>query len=218
MIYVVGMLHVIEGILTLLFGGKNSYPIMAYKGELTAGGYEASEKWLIPLLFFWVNGIYLPVIAGILYNNESFVLSPREKAKKMGGLISGFGILVMCMAKLVEEGGISLSLGIISMPVLHELLFEIDTYIEEGKLKYPLPETGIRVMEILEKNTLGISRGDIIRKINELEVKREEDYIRAIGQEGKILVELQKMTGEQVEILCTGAELKAMKLVFLPPY
>lgn len=217
-INLVGVLHVIEGILTFFLGGKFSYPIMAYRGKIVAGGYQAYGQWLIPLLFFSINGIYVPLIAAVVYCNESFVLSPKEKAKKMGGLISLFGIFVMLMAKLVARGDVSLGVGVLSMPVLHEFLFMLDTHIEEGKLKYPLPTKGIRVMEILGENTLGVSRGDIILELNKEEIIDEEAYLEQLKLNEKLTITIEKITGEKVDIVCKAEELKAMKLIFLPPY
>ena len=218
MIMLVGSLHGIEGILTFFLGGKSSYPIMAYRGKTVAGGYQACGRWLIPLLFFSINGIYVPIIAAVVYYNESFVLSPKEKAKKVGSLIGGFGILVILIARLVVRGDISLGVGVLSMPLLHEMLFILDTYIEEGSLKYPLPEKGIRVMEILGENTLGMSRGDIIKKLNEKEMIDEETYEEQLKLGGKFTIEIEKITGEQIDLVCKAEELKKMKLIFLPPY
>ena len=218
MIYLVGILHVIEGILTFFLGGESSYPIMTYRGKSVAGGYQAYGKWIVPLLFFSIGGIYIPIIAGILYYNESFVLSPSEKAKKMGFLISAFGLIVIFICRLVMDGSIPLGVGILSMPLLHEVLFIIDTYIEKGDLKYPLPKEGIRVMEVLGENTLGINRGDIIKALNEKIVCNEEYYNVQMSKNDKMTIEVERVTGERVRLVCTAEELRAMKLIFLPPY
>ena len=167
MISLVGILHLIEGIFTFLWGGQNSFPIITYRGEKIAGGYEASGQWLIPLLFFSIDDIYVPIIAAVVYGNQSFVLSPREKAKTMGGLIGGYGLILMSIGYLVEEELMPLTIGMLSMPLLHEFMFIIDDYIESRPLRYPLPKQGLRIMEIMGINTLGIIRGDIIKAINE---------------------------------------------------
>ena len=218
MIYLVGILHVIEGILTFFLGGESSYPIMAYRGKSVAGGYQAYGKWIVPLLFFSIGGIYVPIIAGVLYYNESFVLSPSEKARKMGVLISSFGMLIIFISRLVVSGNIPLGVGILSMPLLHEVLFIVDTYIEKGNLKYPLPKEGIRVMEVLGENVLGINRGDIIKTLNEKIVCSEEYYNVQMNKNDKMIIEVERVTGEQVRLVCTAEELKAMRLIFLPPY
>lgn len=218
MIYLVGILHFIEGIFTFLWGGQNSNPIMTYRGKEVAGGYEAHGQWLIPLLFFSIGGLYVPIIASVVYCNQSFVLSPKEKAKTMGGLIGGYGILLLAISYLVEEGLISLTIGVLSMPLLHEFLFMIDDYIETRPFKYPLPKKGIRVIEIMGTNKLGIARGDIIKAINEVIINDEVDYCRGLKQQENVRITIEKLTGEEVKLVCTVKELRESKLIFLPPY
>lgn len=214
----VGILHFIEGILTLLLGAKSTYPVMAYRGKEVAGGYKAYGKWLIPLLFFSIDGIYIPIIAAVVYCNESYVLEPKEKAQKMGALISGFGLVIMLLARLVIRGNISLGVGILSMPLLHELIFMIDSRIEEGKLKYSLPKEGIRIMQIVGPSSLNMSRGDIIKKMNQEKILTEEDYYRQLKASKLIKLEIEKLNGEQIQELCTAQQLKTADLVFLPPF
>lgn len=218
MIYVVGILHFIEGILTFLWGGKQSCPIITYRGKEVAGGYEASGNWLIPLLFFSIGGIYIPLIASVVYYNQSFVYSPREKAKKMGVLIGGYGVLLMGIGYLVAQESMSLILGILSMPLLHEFLFMIDDYMESRPFKYPVPKMGIRIMEILGINTLGITKGDIIKAIDKTFIKSESDYCLAVKNKEKLVITIEKITGEEVRVVCSAEELKESKFVFLPPY
>lgn len=218
MIYVVAMLHFIEGIFTYLWGGLQSYPIITYRGKEVAGGYEASGSWLIPLLFFSMGGLYVPIVASVVYYNQSFVLSPRKKAKIMGASIGGYGLILLGIGYLVAEGMISLIIGILCMPLLHEILFMIDDYIESKPFKYPVPKKGIRIMEIMGSSTPGMIRGDIIRAINGKIIEDEIDYEQELKQEKKLNLTIEKITGEKVHILCDAEELRQSKLIFLPPY
>ncbi|MBP3886590.1 MAG: hypothetical protein J6F30_02885 [Cellulosilyticum sp.] len=217
MIYIVGILHFIEGIFTFLWGGEDSCPIITYRGKKVAGGYEASGSWLIPLLFFSVGGIYVPLIASVVYYNQSFVKSPREKAKTMGFLIGGYGIIICSIGYLVTEGLMTLPLGLLSMPLLHEFLFMIDDYIESRPLKYSLPTKGIRVMEVMGINALGITRGDIIKEINHKEIHDELEYCEALKSAKKFILKIEKIKGEEVQIICSSEELEKSKFLFLPP-
>ena len=218
MIYLVGVLHFIEGIFTILWGGIKSYPIITYRGKEIAGGYEANGSWLVPLLFFSVGGIYVPLIASVVYYNQSFVLSPKEKAHTMGGLISGYGLILLGIAYLVAEGMVSVTIGILCMPLLHEFLMMIDDYIESRPLKYPLPKKGIRIMEIMGANKLGFVRGDIIKEMNNRAIAEEMDYYKYLKIEDKMILKIEKTTGEEVQLVCSSDELIESKLVFLPPY
>lgn len=222
MIYLVGLLHGIEGMLTILFGGKQSCAVITYRGEAAAGGYQAYDRWLIPMLLFSVEGIYIPLVAAVIYLNESFVLEPKSKAKVMGSLILIYGILVIIIGYLTARGYLPLLLSMVAMPVLHEVLFTIDAHIEKGRPLYPCPKQGIRVMTYEERQVRkeeskkGLEKGDIILAINEISVNSEEEYLMALeAGNNKLLIE--KLSGEKVEVYDTYEELLAMKIVFLPP-
>ena len=219
MIILVGVLHCVEGILTLSCGGKRHTAIMTYRGKKAAGGYQAYGKWFIPLLLFSVQGIYIPLIVVVVYLNEGFVLSPKSKARVMGGWILIYGLSIVGLGYLTYLGKLPLLFSMLSMTILHELLFSIDTHIEKGSLLYPYPRQGIRVMELQEKNSKGkirIEKGDVILKVNGRIIKTEEDYLEAI-EEGGIVLTLGKISGALVQVEYTKEELKSMALVFLPP-
>lgn len=244
LIYLVGGLHFMEGILTLFFGDKKTQAVVKYRGKEIAGGYRAYGKWLIPLLFFSFRGIYVPIVAAIVYFNETFVMSPKEKSKKMGLLIGSFGLLILAIGFLVEKGLLALTTGIWLMPIFHELLFWIDNTLEKGPLKYTYPALGIRVIDILGNNALDIRRGDIIIALNQKVLMEESSYydelhqgIKASGGNEKIMIKIKREVEEKKgflgmkkvtpnisnkenieELVCTVAELRGMKLVFLPPY
>lgn len=220
-IILVGVLHCVEGILTLSCGGKRHTAIMTYRGKKAAGGYQAYGKWFIPLLLFSVQGIYIPLIVVVVYLNESFVLSPRSKARVMGGWILIYGLSIVGLGYLTYLGKLPLLFSMLSMTILHELLFSIDTHMEQGELLYPYPRQGIRVMELQEKILRGkgkirIEKGDVILKVNGILVSTEEAYHEAIG-EGGIILTVKKISGALVQLEYTKEELKSMALVFLPP-
>lgn len=221
MIVLVGILHCIEGLLTFSYGGNRNVAIMTYRGKKVAGGYQAYGRWFIPLLLFSINGFYVPIVAAVVYLNESFVLTPKVKARRMGSWIFIYGLIVMSMGYFTSTGDLPLLLSILTMPILHEILFAIDAHIEQGELLYPYPKQGVRVMDFEEMipSRLGkrnIEKGDIILKVNQSRVNTEEEYRAALGKENMKLV-LQKLSGAMTEVRYTYEELEGMKLVFLPP-
>ena len=218
MIELVGILHILEGALTFSFGARKSIPIVTYEGEKIAGGYQSHQSWLIPLLFFKIKGFYIPVMVNIVYANDTFTYTPEEKAQKMGLLISTYGLVMLFIARLVSLNYISLTLGLLGMPLLHEVLFLIDDYLEKGKMKYPYPSLGIRVMEIQEKNQLDISRGDIIISVNGKKLINEENFLQVINASIKCTLEIEKISGEKKRVSCTTQEIKAAQIIFLPLY
>lgn len=221
MILLVGILHCVEGILTFSYGGNRNSAIMTYRGKKVAGGYQAYGKWVIPLLLFSINGVYIPLVAAVVYLNESFVLTPKSKARVMGSWIFVYGLTVIVIGYLTSLGDLPLLFSMLAMSILHEILFAIDTHIEQGELLYPHPKQGVRVMdfkEVLLKSArkMVIEKGDIILKVNERSVNTEEEYRERIT-EGNIRLVLKKRSGALTEVQYTYEELKEMKLVFLPP-
>lgn len=221
MILLVGILHCVEGVLTFSYGGNKNTAIMTYRGKKVAGGYQAYGKWFIPLLLFSINGIYVPLVAAVVYANESFVLRPKTKARVMGSWIFVYGLTLIVIGYLTSLGDLPLLFSMLTMPILHEILFAIDTHIEQGELLYPHPKQGVRVMDFkgaLPKSARKrvIEKGDIILKVNESSVNTEEEYRERII-EGNIRIVLKKLSGALTEVQYTYEELEEMKLVFLPP-
>ena len=221
MILLVGILHCVEGILTFSYGGNRNSAIMTYRGKKVAGGYQAYGKWFIPLLLFSINGIYIPLVAAVVYLNESYVLTPKSKARVMGSWIFLYGLMVIVLGYLTSLGDLPLLFAMLTMPILHEILFAIDTHIEQGELLYPQPKQGVRIMdfkEVLLRNAkkIVIEKGDIILKVNKSSVNTEEEYRESITK-GNISLVLQKQSGALTKVQYTYEELKEMKLVFLPP-
>lgn len=220
-ILLVGILHCIEGILTFSYGGNRNSAIMTYRGKKVAGGYQAYGKWFIPLLLFSINGIYIPLVAAVVYLNESFVLTPKSKARVMGSWIFIYGLTVIVIGYLTSLGDLPLLFSMLTMPILHEILFAIDTHIEQGELLYPYPKQGVRVMDFKgalprRDRKIVIEKGDIILKVNESSVNTEEEYREGI-RGGNIRLVLKKLSGALTEVQYTYEELEEMKLVFLPP-
>jgi len=221
MILLVGILHCIEGMLTFSYGSNRNVAIMTYRGRKVAGGYQAYGKWFIPLLLFSIDGIYIPILAVVVYLNESFVLTPKVKARAMGSWIFVYGLIVIVMGYLTSLGDLPLLFSMIAMPILHEILFAIDAHMEQGELLYPYPKQGIRVMDFVDTipskaRKSEIEKGDIILKINENSVNTEEEYRAVIMKENMRLV-LKKLSGAMTVVQYTYEELEEMKLVFLPP-
>jgi len=218
MLYLVGVLHFVEGILTFFFGGQESIPIITYKGKKTVGGYEAVSRWLMPLLFFSIKGIYIPILVEIVYANDTFTTNPEVKARKMGILIGTYGITLLLIDQLLDCKMISLTWAMIWMPLLHEMMFFIDRKMEEKPYKYVNPDNGIRIMDVLGDQTLELRRGDIILSINGILINDEECFWRELDECVRCTFEIESIIGEKKKVSCAVEEIKKAKLLFLPMY
>ena len=219
MIQVVGILHIIEGLLTRFCGGKQNRAIITYRGEEIVGGYQSFEKWLIPLFFFKMKEMYIPIVAGVVYCNDCFTMSPREKAKKMGRVIEVYGLSILVFQKLVIQGILPKWIALFSMPILHEIIFFIDGFIEEkGEILYGQPKQGIRIMQILKPSPLDIEPGDILLKINGAFIENEDTYRQLLESKQRLWVEVEKNNQAHEKFICNSETLKESELVFLPPF
>ncbi len=126
-----GVLHMIEGIMVWLSRHEKKEVIIAYKRNKLVGGYHIYNRWVIPLLFFYINGIYIPLAAVTVYADDTYIKEPGHKTAVMGGLILAFGIIVALLGYGAFKGVFPLDLAVICMPLLHEQLFKINQKVED---------------------------------------------------------------------------------------
>lgn len=219
MIQLTGVLHVLEGILIILFRHEKSYAVITYKEEKIVGGYKTYHIWFVPLLLFCDNGIYIPFIIFLVYFNQTFVAPPAVKNKWMGIGILIYGSIIVLIGYYTPKNVVQVSLLI--MLALHELMFRIDKKVEERAPIYPYPEEGIRVINRSGlSEAKGIEAGDIILAINEVKVHTEEEYRHCIleGADSKMKFKIKKYKGEEISVYYSKSQVLQMRLIFLPEY
>lgn len=214
----VGVLHTVEGLLTALYGGYQTKCVVNYKEDKIAGGYQAYKRWYIPLLFFVIQGIYIPILAVLIYTDETFTMDPKRKAKSMGLAIGIYGIIVITMGYLAKALYMPLTLGILFMVVFHEVLFVINRGIEAKKLCYNKPKQGVRIIEVTKNEAIcsPFKRGDIILSINENRINTSEAYEKLIEEEKSYHIKIRDMEKEERVIVCDKAMLLKYELILLP--
>lgn len=133
LIYLVGILHIIEGILVILNGHQNATPIPIYSHNKLTFIYVMHHIWIVPLIFVMNTNIStaLPLYALLAYGDEASVHTPKEQATLTGLLILLFGSLTFLLAMCIERNLLQVSGGILLMPVLHELIFVTEVFMNE---------------------------------------------------------------------------------------
>lgn len=219
LVVLIGCLHFIEGILTFCCGSYRQQAIITYRGEKIAGGYRSCGKWIIPLVFFTFKGIYFPILAGVIYNNETFTHSVGDKAQKMGLAITSYGIGVIILAQVYQSEIMSLPILLGLVLLGHELLFAYDDFLERGKVLFTYPEKGIRLMGFAKLMNIPepFDGGDIILDINHKSINSEEEYIEGIKDKRVLLLHILKITGEEKYMLISKKQLEELQPIFLPP-
>lgn len=218
LISMIGILHFFEGVLAFFFGSIRQQVLVTYREDKIAGGYHTYGRWMIPLLFFTIKGYYVPLLAGIVYNNETFTHSAGSKAEKMGGAITIFGAIVLVLSQISKKGQLSLTLLILIVPILHEVLFIWDWLLEEQEVIYTFPTRGIRLMGFAKAINIPspFEGGDIILSINRHPIKSEEDYMEAVKAKF-LLMHIERISGEKRYILMESKAFTGLQPVFLPP-
>lgn len=132
LIYLVGVLHIIEGLLVLICGYKNAKPTPFYEDNRLTYHKVLQHLWLIPFIVISTpQGVPMPLYAILAYGDEARVRSPRKQSMLTGMLILGFGAFIFILAHAMHLGYIQAGGLILIMPVLHELIFVTETYMNK---------------------------------------------------------------------------------------
>lgn len=173
----VSVLHIVEALLIILNGDHQSEIRHFSLGYSSVGGYVFSRIWPVPLVLFIGDTMIKPITIIALLNYGDFTLSnyPRNKTFKSGLILFLYGLILLIITKQVRNPYYSPIVALLG----HEFIIHVNKYKE--KKKVPLfidPADGLRVMGVRHGSIakkVGITRGDIILKINETRIKDERD-------------------------------------------
>ncbi len=217
LIVLVGVLHMIEGIMTYFYGAKGNQCVINYKGNQIAGGYQAYRKWYIPLFLFTINGYYVPLLCVLVYGDETYTMMPELKSRKNGKYIFIYGCHIFLIGIAVVLHQVSLPIGIMLMSIAHEMLFAMNYFLEQAPCIYTLPRKGVRVIEIIKEQVQRnkIERGDIILKINGKNIEDEETYYKQLGEQRLVII-LEDLKGNKKILHFEQREYEELGVIILP--
>ena len=217
LIVLVGVLHMIEGAMAYFYGAKDNLCVINYKGNQIAGGYRAYRKWYIPLFLFTINGYYVPLLCVLVYGDETYTMVPELKSRKSGKYILIYGCLILMVGIAVVLHQVSLPIGIMLMPIAHELLFAMNHFLEQAPYIYAVPIKGVRVIEVMKEQVqrTKIERGDIILKINGENVEDEETYYKQLGEQRLVMI-LEDLKGNKKILHFEQSEYEELRVIVLP--
>ncbi len=129
-ITLIGFLHLVEGILVILYGGENTIDVPVYDGKNITTGYLMKKFWPVPLVIFAggtpENPVIIPLYAILGYIDVARSYQPKIKSIIMGRVILLYGISVILLGILALKGLISMPFALALMPIGHELMFVIN--------------------------------------------------------------------------------------------
>ncbi len=179
LIVVVGILHLIESLLILIDGARDSVPVYIEHRRFTpAGAYIMNKMWPVPLVTIMTSGrIMFPVIAVLIYEDEAITQSPYKRTRESAFWVGVYGLVMLILAVTsYRVKWLAYFTALISL-LFHELLVIWNKKGQRtGKPAFKAPWRGIRVLDILPDSAgdrMGIKQGDVILSINGRQVNSE---------------------------------------------
>lgn len=218
---IVGILHLMEGILIYLDGAANSVPVFVrLKNGNVAGGYTMQKFWPIPFIAlstttailggassinmpdWWpllgpssnlkdIVFIMMPVVAALGYGDIALTEMPKKRAHRSSIRLLGFSLILIGLSLLSIKIYIFKWIAAIFGPLAHELIIIIGQ--REEKTKKPLFEyqdIGLMVLSVVKNSPaeqIGIKPGDVVLKINDIQINSEDDIKRLLSTNPTIL-------------------------------
>ncbi|HEY8362980.1 MAG TPA: PDZ domain-containing protein [Tissierellaceae bacterium] len=174
---VVAVLHIVESLLILVDGWRHKIPMYFVREHMTVGGFQMSRFWPVPFVIFVGDGLIYPVtlMAVLSYGDYSISTYPRKKALETSLLLFIYSIVLLYISKTVEN----LLLAPIFALVGHEFIIYFNKKKEEIREPIFIPlNKGVRVIEVIPgtiAHKVGLKIGDIVLKINGVEINSERD-------------------------------------------
>jgi hypothetical protein len=206
LILLVGVLHVMEGLLVRWQGSRMATPMFfkSKRGKLI-GGYHMQRFWPVPLLLIapWVGDytiweiltdpklletllIFLPFPVIIGFSDMTVTQLPAEKARSTANGLLLYGVFVIGLAFLVlNVAGTAIVAGLLMM-IAHESL----RWFARAKERKLLPlftnsNLGMKILAVLPGSAaaqLGIMPGETIHKVNGVQVQSRQELYEAMNK------------------------------------
>ncbi|MBS4534808.1 hypothetical protein GOQ29_04165 [Clostridium sp. D2Q-14] len=181
-LYLIGIFHLIEGILIYLDGYRNRSPMYLERKGIIMAGYYFDLLWLLPIIVN-INGniIILPLILG--FRNLISSGKVKKRINKYGINSFIYGITNVFFISLVYPNKGLVILLSISLIIEHELIIRYNTKNYEDT-KYLNTKRGVKVLDVIDENNL-LHPLDIIVEINNCKVNDVNDIKKIISKYDK---------------------------------
>lgn len=179
--FVIGVLHLVESFLILVDGRNNRIPIFMEKQREIIGGFTMNRFWPVPFSIFINNGSVYPITIMAVLGYGDFALAnfPEKKSKETASALFLFSIILLILSRLSVENYFFKYIVAIFAPLAHEVIIKIGRRKEEkGDYIFTAIEHGLRVLDTLPNSAggkIGLNPGDIILTINGHRVYSRED-------------------------------------------
>ena len=179
LIVIVGILHLIESVLILIDGTRDTIPVYIEHHRFTpAGAYLMNKMWPVPLVtFLTTEKIAFPIVAVLIYEDEAITQIPHRRARESSFWAASYGLVILILAIASYRIQWIAYIAAIATLFLRELIFILNRRGQRtGKPAFVAPWRGIRVLDVLPESIgerMGIRQGDIILNLNGRQVNSE---------------------------------------------
>lgn len=180
LIIIVGILHLMEGLLVLFTAKNSAVPILTKKDDQVLMGHVIQKSWPIPIAFLVIElttkvsggaievpdwwpliqyvGQYpellytiLPTIGLLSYTTITYTETPKERSRFSGTLIFMYSLFVIVLGVVAINSYAIQVFGLGVMALMHEGIYYLELLREKGKSPlYFVPKEGIRIMHVIE--------------------------------------------------------------------
>lgn len=179
LLMVVGILHIIESLLILIDGHRDSMPVHIEHYRFTpAGAYIMNKMWPVPLVAIVGSGqLIFPFVAVLIYEDLAITQLPQRRTREYSFWIGGYGLLVLILAITSLRVEWLTYFAAIATLSIHELIILFNRRGQRmGEPAFIAPWRGIRILEVLPEGVgqvMGLKQGDIILGINGRQINSE---------------------------------------------
>ncbi|MBC8579618.1 hypothetical protein [Zhenhengia yiwuensis] len=129
LVSLVGILHILEGLLVIASGWHHAYSVPIYENKKLVTYKMMRHIWIVPLFFNLLGtSTVVPLYALLAYGDHAKVRSTKAQSFLTGCLILTFGLILTLLGYYIHPKGLQASGIILLMPVLHELIFMVEEY------------------------------------------------------------------------------------------
>ena len=129
LISLVGILHILEGVLVIASGWQHAYSVPLYENKKLVTYKMMRHIWIVPLFFNLLGtSTVVPLYALLAYGDHAKVRSTKAQCLLTGSLILVFGTIFTLLGAYTHLRGLQASGIILLMPALHEFIFIVEEY------------------------------------------------------------------------------------------
>jgi len=143
----------------------------------------------------------ISLVGALGYSSVTFTEEPEIRSKKTAKMLFVYSLGILIIAIIAKENKLLQLFGLFTMSIMHEGIILIEQKQERKKDPiYTLPKKGVRIMYTLEGSVaekIGLKRGDIIKKINDIEILNKEHFKEIMNKKFTFLwIEIQNLKDE----------------------